>query len=696
MKHNLTRILCGQGICLYLVSLLVTGCASSLSETGKVYQIDITPQMSIQASRLRHLNPEPAWQTVLQSPEIEELLPLGNGRVLAGFMDLRTRYPNSSALSPYPGPYVAYDIGTGKEIWRHDRESDPDSAYNILLTDPLFVYTSRTNDQVQIQALDADTGAKIWQKQVKATGASISAESESGIIVIKSAGKEPNLTVFDLQRGTTLWTSTEFSNQALIALSPSRLAVLDNGFSLFDPRSGKKLQEIGGNSKNRDPSILVPHDTGYLASWSNGDVNRISSSGNVLWRKRLPSPVELAALSNDVAILATRSPDTLQTELQAYLLSNGKRLWRQGSVGKINSTVLIAGKQIAFTTEKELIAISLRSGRLLFKAPLQQRNSGRLPDHLMAFPGHFVVVSESAVSAHDRNAGAELWRHKLSGVDYLTQPVARFDLTGSSEVSPGNALAGVMTNYTNTINSSLATSDLYIRQARQNYQNVYNQTRSAISSGSMADRADASFQRSLAASHLENTQAINRSFDSMMLATQTAFNVLASAQAVERNAQLGAEAASRDRAFKRLLLAQKIHESGLQGNYYMRPFLTASGSGMVIVNLKDGSWTELVTSPAEKILEDRVYLNVKLGLLNDQDSLISIGTGLSPDNWQVDERFRAGALSSSMFAFALEDRYRMTLILRSLMTYPFSQLKFQPAESYSTQSLGNRKSRIIK
>lgn len=681
---------------LYLASLLLSGCASSLSETGKVYQIDVTPQMQIQADRLRNSNPPPNWQTTVQSPEIEELLPLANGRVLVGFMNLGTRYPNSSALSPYPGPYVVFDTTTGEEIWRHQRENNPDLNFNTILADTMVVYTSRGKEKLHIVALDAATGVMVWEKRMQEPVSSVSADAQTGVVAVSITTDKPKLMVLDLKQGTTLWSSPLGSANAIVEFTDTQLTVLDNAFNLFDAVSGlKKASVISGKARS-EPAILMRHNTGYLVAWSNGEVNQVSATGKRKWRRNLNGIVELAALSDEIVVLATRQQDGQQFELLALSLRNGKSKWRLRLAGKLYSYLLIDGDRMAFTTEDKLTVINLSNGQPFFEVSLHDQNGGRLPDHLRSFPQHYAVASETSVSAHSRKTGQKLWSITLSGVDYLTQSKARFDLTGSREGKPANALAGVMNNYANGINSMLATSDLYARQARQNYQNVYNQTRMAMSSGTIAERADASFQRSLAASHMENVNTINRSFDSMMLATQTALNVLATAQAVERNAQIGAEASTRDRAFKRLLLSQKIHETGLQGDYYMRPFISTGGSGMVVVNLVDGSWVELSTSPAEKILQDRVYLNVKLGLLTDNNTLISMGTGLNPDRWQVDERFRAGTLSSTMFAFALEDRYRMTLILRSLMAYRFSQLTFQPAEFYTTRSLTKRKSRIIK
>lgn len=241
----------------------------------------------------------------------------------------------------------------------------------------------------------------------------------------------------------------------------------------------------------------------------------------------------------------------------------------------------------------------------------------------------------------------------------------------------------------------IANSDRYIKQAQQNYNNVINQTRNTIISKNAAVRADASFQRSLAASHVRNTKMINRSFDTMMMSVNAAFAALEAAKVFEQNKKIGAAAAKKDRAYKSLLMSYKIHEAARQDDYYMRPFRSRSGNGLVIVNMRNGTWAEIPTGPSESILEDKIYMNFILGLLVDQNTLVTIGTGLDSDKWQEDQRFQASSLQSVMFAAYLEDRYRTNMIIRSVLSYDFSDAKFLAASAYDTKSLTKRKSRII-
>jgi hypothetical protein len=324
------------------------------------------------------------------------------------------------------------------------------------------------------------------------------------------------------------------------------------------------------------------------------------------------------------------------------------------------------------------------------------RGVERLPDHIIVFPGHIAVASESVVSGHDLGTGGELWRIELTGTDYLTHAVARSQVTGFVGIDPAGGLSAVAHNYLNNMDAMHTSSDRYIKRSRQNYTNVYNRTQKIIKSGNNWEKEYARFERGLAASHVQNAHMINRSFDNMMLSVNTALNAFIAAQAVEKNARIGAAAAAEDRAIKRMLLSYKIHESGLQGDFYLRPFRSRGGNGVVLVNMRKGTWAEIPTGPSETILEDKIYMNIILGLLVDNTSLVTIGTGLDKKMWRKDKRFQTSKLQEKMFAFTLEDRNLTTMILRSLLSYNIKDATFHPASAYEKVSLSKQKSRIVR
>jgi len=682
-----------QLACLAIAGNMLVACAD-LAKSGKAYQTDLTPQMQLQASRLRGRAPVPHWQTIAAAPEIDELLPGPNGTTLVSFLELDTRYPNSPALVPYYGPYALYDTLSGRELWRHQRDRNPDLAYSVLLTDPYLVYAAKGDTSTRIAVVDPANGKLLWETMVNSPRVNLSVNGAGGALAVHSVGTSPKLTLYSLRRGKALWSVALPSGQALIEFDDDRVLVAARHLTAYTWRSGQRLWRINGPARKSEPQTMVVHDRGYLMAWRNGSISQVSSAGKLVWRSYLAGFPQLATVSGKLAIVAMQSANR-RSALQAFSLGSGKTSWQRKLSAPLSSALLIQHDRLFYTSGGKVESLSIRDGRRLFSAALAKRTAGRLPDHLVLFPQHIAVASESMVSGHAIADGHELWRIDLHGIDYLTQAVARAQLEGSLVGDTRNRMADVMQNYRRNLDNMHVSSNFYAKQARQNYINVYNRTQRAISSGNAAQRADARFQRSLAASNVQNVNMINRSFDTMMLNVNTALNVLAFAQAAEENARVGAAAADRDRAYKRLQLSYKIHEAGLQGDYYLRPFRSRSGNGLVVVNLRRGKCAEIATGPTETILEDKIYMNIMPGLITGNASLLTLGTGLDVAKWQTDERFRASTLQSSMFAWALEDRYRTTLILRSLLSYKLSDVNFLAASDYEKSSLTRRRSRII-
>jgi hypothetical protein len=309
---------------------------------------------------------------------------------------------------------------------------------------------------------------------------------------------------------------------------------------------------------------------------------------------------------------------------------------------------------------------------------LAERATGRLPDHLRIFSKHIAVASESVISGHDIIDGRELWRIKLSGTDYLTNSVTRTKVNAKVGFNPKGRISGTITDFANSIISMHRSSEFYTRQARQYYNNVYSRTQKAISSGNSSEKSYASFERSAVVSNLRNTQMLNRNFEIMNLAIGNAFNARAAAQQQRENFAAESTAATEDRAYKRLLLSYKVHESGLQSDYYIRPFRSLGGNGMVLVNIQKGTWTEIPTGPSETILEDKIYMTLILGVMANDKNLVTIGTGLDPVKWQSKQRIRT------------------TMILRSMLSYNIADAVFHPANTYNDMSLTKVKSRITR
>ncbi len=179
-----------QLACLAIAGSMLVACAD-LAKSGKAYQTDLTPQMQLQASRLRGMAPVPHWQTIAAAPEIDELLPGPNGTTLVSFLELDKRYPNSPALVPYYGPYALYDTLSGRELWRHQRDRNPDLAYSVLLTDPYLVYAAKGDTSTRIAVVDPANGKLLWETTVNSPRVNLAVNGAGGALAVHSVGAGP-------------------------------------------------------------------------------------------------------------------------------------------------------------------------------------------------------------------------------------------------------------------------------------------------------------------------------------------------------------------------------------------------------------------------------------------------------------------------------------------------------------------------
>jgi outer membrane protein assembly factor BamB len=556
--------------------------------------------------------------------------------------------------------------------------------------------TERNQDEIRIVVVNAFSGDQLWEDTIESDSVQVFTNNEMQLILVRVAGEDPGLTAIDLLSGKTLWSRKVTAGNLIIEFGDEAILLVSKSVAMLDPRSGQEGWRTNSISVSGRPISVVTLDDGYVVTWDDGKICFVSQSGHLRWQTSVADRPELSTTAAELAIVTVAPQTGRDGWLQALSLKDGRPIWRYDLTDRMFSAITLDGERLVFSTETTIEAVAVPSGRQLFKKLLARRSGNRLPDHIVMFPDHMIVASEIILSAHERNSGDEIWSLDLMGTDHLTARASRSKLGSMVVGSGGNAVADNISSYSTSITTMQAQSDFYTKQARQNYQDTYRRTQPNMLSGSAAERADASFERSLAASHMENVNTINRSFDTMMMSVQGAFNALAAAQAVEQNAKYGAAAAERDRAIRRLTMAHKIHERAIQNMYFVRPFESKTGNGLVIVDMWDGRWTEIPVSPSEAFLDDRIYMNLNLGLIGaDSTILVTKGTGLDPERWTKDDRFEASGIQKTMFSWALDDRYRTVLIRRSMLGYDLSKAVFHDLEAYKTESLTKKTSRII-
>jgi hypothetical protein len=90
--------------------------------------------------------------------------------------------------------------------------------------------------------------------------------------------------------------------------------------------------------------------------------------------------------------------------------------------------------------------------------------------------------------------------------------------------------------------------------------------------------------------------------------------------------------------------------------------------------MRTGQWCELTTSPGERVPSN--YLEAQIAVLSpDEERLITLGMGLDPTRWEID------------------DSHTVASIRRSLLAYRMADLAMKPPERYPADSATSWRSR---
>lgn len=293
----------------------------------------------------------------------------------------------------------AIALSGGAERWQIDLNG---SFFSPAVMDgTVFVRAESGNDGYVI-ALQADSGAKLWQYKFPAVGSAYdnigghvtSPVVASGLLIV---GAAETIVALDTHSGREVWTyTTEFpvissvsiANETLYAADFSRLYALDlktgqerwrfdhgqlalyfapilvedevaiagyDTIYLLDRNTGKVVW-----SKRFDDTQVIPagasEDAIYVKStnrfWA---LDRIS--GNVRWNYAATNFVSLPAITRDQIYVVTRSDGGSQ--IRALAQADGQELWRVDQAGLTNAAPVVAGGRLyARTSEGNVVVFA--------------------------------------------------------------------------------------------------------------------------------------------------------------------------------------------------------------------------------------------------------------------------------------------------------------------------------------------------
>ncbi len=640
----------------------------------KEARIDPSERMGLLAQRLKSRGaPTPSWKSMVDPVEMDDIRAVGPELVLAGLVNMREKYPNSSNLSPDYGPYVLVNAATGRIVWQHPRKPDLHLSYSILGTAPHLIYSYSDGEKLTLTGVHMATGQTMWEKKLSPKS-KLAVAGEAGIVVIAEADERNTLTAIDLNTGKKVWRLTDEKLGTLPALTIQDNALVvgarvSSGLDLKTGRMRWTCQEAGPVESE---AMILPVSNGTIIPTTEGRLCRIDGSGKAQWMTSLPATPLLLATDGSILVVESMGNGPVP-HLTAVDLTSGTRIWSISPPGALKSPMAFSQKALAFSTRSTVQAIDPLTGKTLFSVPLQETSDQRLPDHIVLFPDHLSVATETTVSAYALPNGETLWHFDLTAAkDRMTYTHRQFYGDKVSKAPP-NPVLGMIEAQQSRALSRQQWADQRLNRAYQNYHNRRSEYLELKSRNS--DDKDYAYGRmKIAATNVDVTRRINNSFNQARFAIDTAVNAYFMGAAIDSNIQQGADLAEKDKDYMKRIVFANMHLNALQEPYYVHPFNWERGFGIVLINLENGAWSEVVTSPFEhKALVSAAYCHLMMGrLTDDRQQLITFGTGLDRQSWH---HFRGSA--------------GLQLTRRFLMAYPLADLKMNPASSYQKQSITN-------
>lgn len=582
----------------------------------------------------------PAWKSAIESHEIDELTKVDGHGILVGQVGL------SADLVPYYGPYVLYDEHTGSKKWEYQRAKPFTNNYSIISTSPVILFSTNSDKAVTYIAIDPATSRELWSHKFSLNQTAtldpllqllIVAEDVKGILSYKA---------IKLTTGDEQWKASDQKKDSGENILPQLIVCKNLLISinkdivcreLIDGKINWSLPDAGPLPSTSLPlrltdSIVIPS--------SNRKLYRIGLNGDTLWQTTFDR--EIGILTADEKRLFIQTIENGQpNQIRCLNLTDGNNLWVQKLEGFLTSQLLSAEGKICYTmknTQNGANFLAIRealTGSLKSATELPPQLEWRLPDYLIPYPGQVVLVQERGVGSYRLSDGKKLWFHMLCAPSdtyyercnslkwFLEEKYHYFAYKAGIKVKQ-------MPDRFNFASFEQASQNMVpaaLRHESKSYLDNITKTKIDYNVGNLQG-LDLSKLKDNASSigELKMYQGLERSFATMNLAIASFGLVLDNTLgAIQRSYQLALKGRlSRD--YHSIEMAGVIHQNSIQGDYFLRT--TAHNCNVMVVNLKNGAWREIETSPQNP---NDYQMDYRLPLLLSEGKNIAIrGISLEP------------------------------------------------------------------
>ena len=631
-------------------SQFMDGVAAVTGRGGKIAGEDAFDETVELANKLNKGQPPTKWETLMESEGADLITFLDQERVLVGTVE------SGSYLGvPKHGAIKLFNAKTGTQIWSAKREKLNNGHYALLVTEPLIVVVGRDDKTTRFIAYDPTNGSKKWNRRVKAPDQFLVSDDLKSIISLSTKGNAKLIQALDINTGRKIWNQklpiTSFpdelpddlisANVAIFAIGKTmhKLAI-NNGASLW-AKSHPVLQTKGRAVHHSSFGILA-HSAANMALFDTKD-------GATKWSHSVKdASIQLATvLDNRIyrVISANSAKNNGSIEaIQALKPNNGKVLWTRRVKENIVSPLYLQQGVLTFTTDNAIYGLIAKSGQQQFRNPFPKQFRKNTPSSATKLPQPdiikfrnnklYLVREMAGIRAYTFPSGAKLWQQlnfnhqsKTYSADRLYTLLSR---NLGSQPSPQSA-SGIATRSA----ASSSSQSLFMQSAQRRYESEKQRTDAILSkrNTSALERKSAYQSRSIEAGLMEANTQLDMAMGQMQAAGDL-FNAVVGLQSAIQNAlEITAVQGVISRKHLELRSMMTLPQSCFQGNYYLWPF-SYQGRGVTLVNLDTGKRHDIVFSPQIESLDIFGIDLPTFRLSPNGKILVMAGVGMNSNKYQ--------------------------------------------------------------
>ncbi len=627
----MTRPITGAFPCLAVLLSVLSGCFGGLN-------VNAFPETQAAARQLAPGQRAALWIVPTDARAADLIEFLDEDRVLVGEVDGGGLYS-----PPSLGPVRLIDAGTGRIVWTAKRDSSPDTTHVILSCTPAaLVFAGAGKDAGEIWALETATGRRLWGRPAGAEAVARMSRDGRRLFVLSSSRIE----AVDPGTGASLWTSDVPGGGRDVTVTDGPILVPGGPVRAFDPESGRPLWNAPLPELGDEPRHLLAAAGGAVAWTSRGAALVGLPDGRPRWvRPSAGGGTRNVARIGDAVCRIDGSPDVLGTDhVESLDPADGRTRWRVDARGLVVSPLAGSGTLVLFTVEDALVGLDAGNGSEAFrqvfddayaKANPVSVSPGGVPDEIVLFDDLLVVDRDGAdLRAFRRSSGQRAWAAPTSA-GKRTVNALYSELLGAMKVDVPSAGPSIR-----LVDWSQPGPSAAALRAQQRHDETMAQTARVLGTpgASAGDRRAAIETRQMSArlegARLQTSQAMDRMVTTSQAALAAAGAIMGIGQAVQRIREEQLWTGLLTRARMGLAGAIKARGTAFRGDVHLCGFADPQGSGVRLVNLKDGRVGELRYEPVDTLHTMCAVRTGVYGLSPSGKRLVVVGLGLDADRYQ--------------------------------------------------------------